>query len=95
MLDLLKELCGLSGPSGREAAVRNFIVSKLGGAPYEVDALGNLIVHKPGRQSAKHRVMLCAHMDEVGMMITHITDEGFLRFDTVGTVSGGEKNVPE
>ena len=84
----LKELCSLYGASGQEDVVRAYILAHLPpDMRFMVDPLGNLIVHKPGRQSAKHRVMLCAHMDEVGMMITHITDEGFLRFDTVGGIS--------
>ena len=88
MIPYLEDLCALYGASGREDAVRDYILGQLPtDADVTVDALGNLIVHKIGKKRAAHRVMLCAHMDEVGMMITHITDDGFLKFDTVGGVN--------
>ena len=88
MIKRIEKLCSLYGVSGREDAVRDYILSELpADAEATVDALGNLIVFKKGRQRANHRVMLCAHMDEVGMLITHITDDGFLKFDTVGGIS--------
>ena len=88
MIPYLEELCGLYGVSGREDAVRDYILAHLpADVQTSVDALGNVIVRKRGRAPAAHRVMLCAHMDEVGLMITHITDDGFLKFDTIGGVS--------
>ncbi|MBQ6066075.1 MAG: M42 family peptidase [Clostridia bacterium] len=87
MLDLLKQLCTLDGTSGREAAVREFLISQLNGAPYRVDAMGNLIVEVKGRKPAKNRMMLCAHMDEVGVMATFIKADGTVKFNTVGGVS--------
>ena len=88
MLDLLKELCVLNGVSGEEDQVRDFIRAQA--APHadsiRTDALGNLIVLKKGRKSTGNRLMLCAHMDEVGVIVTRITDEGFLKFDFVGGV---------
>ena len=87
MLDLLKQLCTLDGTSGREAAVRDFIISQLGGAPCRVDALGNLIVEVKGKQPAKNKVMLCAHMDEVGVIATFIKADGTVKFNTVGGIS--------
>jgi len=87
MLDLLKQLCELDGASGREAAVRDFIISQLNGAPCRVDAMGNLIVEVKGRQPAKNKVMLCAHMDEVGVIATFIKADGTVKFTTVGGIS--------
>ena len=52
----------------------------------QVDPLGNLIVWKKGARAAGNRLMLCAHMDEVGLIVTHVTEEGFLKFDFVGGV---------
>jgi endoglucanase len=79
----LKELCGLPGISGREAAVRDWIIARLpASATYEVDPLGNLIVNKLNK-----RCMLCAHMDEVGLLVTDITSDGFLKFSHVGGIS--------
>ena len=88
MLELLKQLCTLSGVSGDEDEVRRFIMERA--VPFashiHADALGNLIVFKKGVRTTGNRLMLCAHMDEVGVIVTKITDEGFLKFDFVGGV---------
>lgn len=88
MLDLLNSLCRLNGVSGNEDAVRAFIREQA--TPYadsiRSDPLGNLIVYKRGHRSTGSRLMLCAHMDEVGVIITRITKDGMLRFDFVGGV---------
>lgn len=87
MLEMIKELCALSGISGRENAVREYIIEKIRDyAEYRVDPLGNLIVFKKGRKPAKNKVMLDAHMDEVGLIITAVTSEGYLRFTKVGGI---------
>ncbi len=88
MLDLIKDLCSLSGISGREDSVRDYIIEKIDGyAEYSVDALGNLLVFKKGRNPAKNKVMLDAHMDEVGMIVTGITSQGFIKFEKVGGIN--------
>lgn len=106
MIDLLKELCRLSGVSGREEQVRDFIRSQA--EPYadsiRTDPLGNLIVFKRGTKPTGNKLLLAAHMDEVGIIITRITDDGFLKFDFVGGVDRrvaigkpvvvGERNIP-
>lgn len=90
MLDikLLKKLCACDGISGDESAVRNLIIQEI--KPHadivKTDNLGNLIVHKKGRRVPKSRLMLSAHMDEVGLMITDITSDGYLKFDEVGGI---------
>ena len=87
MLEMIKELCTLSGISGKENAVRDYIIEKIKDyAEYSVDPLGNLIVFKKGKNPAKNKVMLDAHMDEVGMIITAITSEGYLKFAKVGGI---------
>lgn len=106
MLNELKTLCALPGPSGMEGPVRDYIVQQA--QPYAdtitVDVMGNLILFKKGAKSTKNKLMLCAHMDEVGLMVTSITDDGYLKFDFVGGVDRrvaigkrvlvGEKAVP-
>ncbi len=88
MIERIAKLCSLYGTSGREDAVRDYILSELpADAETTVDALGNVIVFRKGKNRPIHRVMLCAHMDEVGLLITHITDSGYLKFDTIGGVS--------
>ncbi|MBQ8575964.1 MAG: M42 family peptidase [Clostridia bacterium] len=88
MLKTIKELSLLDGVSGREHAVRDYIINEI--KPYadsiETDPLGNLIVFKKGAKTSKNKVMLDAHMDEVGMMITHINSDGTLDFECVGGI---------
>lgn len=86
MFEELKEICTLDGTSGDEGAVRDYILSHITTDKVELDNLGNIIVFKKGRSAPKNKVLLVAHMDEVGFMITDITDDGFLRFDAVGGV---------
>lgn len=88
MIELLKTLCALDGVSGCEDSVRDFIRQQA--TPYadsiRTDALGNLIVFKKGRKETGNKLLLAAHMDEVGLIITHVQDNGFLKFDFVGGV---------
>lgn len=88
MLELMKELCALNGVSGDEDRVREFIRAQA--EPYaesiRTDALGNLIVFKRGKKATGHKLLIAAHMDEVGLIVTHVTDEGYLKFDFVGGV---------
>ena len=87
MMNTLKTLCLLNGTSGREERVRDYILERLSGkADVTVDPLGNVIAFVRGKERAKNKVMLSAHMDEVGFIITGITDEGCLRFDAVGGI---------
>lgn len=88
MKALIQQLVESVGPSGYETQVRELIRRTV--EPYadeiRVDALGNLIVRK-GRKSAEGlRIMLSAHMDEIGLMATHIDDNGFIRFVAIGGV---------
>ncbi len=88
MIETLKTLCALNGVSGDEDQVRDFIRREA--EPYadsiRTDALGNLIVFKKGRRSTGNKLLLCAHMDEVGLIVTRATEDGFLKFDFVGGV---------
>lgn len=88
MLEMIKKLSLLNGVSGREDEVRDFIINEIRdyADSYEVDALGNLIVFKKGKAVPKNKVMLDAHMDEVGMMITCINDDGTLDFECIGGI---------
>ncbi|HCC32507.1 MAG TPA: aminopeptidase [Clostridiales bacterium] len=83
MLDLIDRLTRAHGPSGREDEVRRLIAAELGSHVdgMRTDALGNLIAWKGGDGP---RVMLAAHMDEIGFMVTHADDKGFLRYAVVG-----------
>ena len=83
-LALLKELCLGFGPTGAECYVASEIKKKLGDIPYTEDRLGNIIVRIPNEGAPK--MMISAHMDEVGFIITEITDDGYLKFDTLGGI---------
>lgn len=86
MLDRLKEICTIDGISGDEGSVRDHIIANISADEIKVDALGNLLVFKKGKKAPKNKVMLAAHMDEVGFMITDVTEDGFLRFGAVGGI---------
>jgi len=88
MIDTLKTLCALNGVSGNEAEVREYIVARAGKASDDVaiDNMGNVIVSKRGKKTPEKKIMLCAHMDEVGVVCTSITDEGYLKFAMSGSV---------
>lgn len=84
---VLEELCNLNAVSGDEENVRNFILDKI--RPYadeiKIDIMGNLIAYVKGKSSAK-KIMIAAHMDEVGLIVSKITDDGYLKFKTVGGI---------
>ena len=88
MVNTLKTLCMLPGVSSWEDEVRSYIRSRV--EPHadsvRVDAMGNLIVFKKGEKPTGNKLMLCAHMDEVGLMVRTITDEGYLKFSCVGGI---------
>ena len=86
---MLKTLCDLNGTSGNEAAVRAYILEQI--QPYcttcTVDAMGSVIAFKKGKRTPEKRVMLSAHMYEVGFIITGATEEGYLQFAPVGGIN--------
>ena len=88
MLDTLKTLCALDGVTGNEDKVREYIKAQV--EPYAdeiiTDAMGNLIVFKKGKKDIGKTVMLAAHMDEGGSMVTHVTDDGYVKFAAAGGI---------
>ncbi|QAT48539.1 M42 family peptidase [Caproiciproducens sp. NJN-50] len=86
--ELLRELCAAHGISGREDAVREIVLREIGplADSVEVTPLGNVIAFKKGEKRPKTTLMLDAHMDEVGLMITDYTDAGLLKFAAVGGI---------
>jgi putative aminopeptidase FrvX len=88
MLDTVKKLCALNGVSGDEDAVREYILDRITSVAdsVTVDIMGNVIALKKGRKTPKKSVMLSAHMDEVGVMVTGFTDDGYVKFACVGGI---------
>lgn len=90
MNDLLRSLVEAFGPSGFEDRLRDIIRPQV--EPYAdevtVDAMGNLIarMRPAGGAASPLKVMIAAHMDEIGVMATHVTEKGFLRFTNIGGV---------
>ncbi|MBR4890011.1 MAG: M42 family metallopeptidase [Clostridia bacterium] len=84
----LKELTEIAGPSGNEEKVCDFIFDKVKDFCDEIakDSIGNLICLKRGSGKNNKKVMVCAHMDEVGFIISRITSDGFLKFKSVGGI---------
>lgn len=89
MNDLLRQLTEAAGVSGDEKQVRRLIRDLIAEhvAEWRVDSMGNLIALKKGNGASKLRVLVDAHMDEVGMMITAADSDGTLRFEAVGGIS--------
>lgn len=90
---LLEQLCNACAVSGDEAEVRGIVLKQVRSLAEDikVDPLGNVLVTKPGRKTSPRkkghlRVMLAAHMDEIGFMLTKDEGGGLFRFDTVGGI---------
>ncbi|MDZ4160056.1 MAG: M42 family metallopeptidase [Anaerolineaceae bacterium] len=88
MKNLIQKLVESVGPSGYEEAVRDLVRSEI--EPFadeiRIDALGNLIARKGTKKPDGLRIMLSAHMDEIGLMVTHVDENGFVRFTNLGGV---------
>ena len=88
MKELIKKLVETQGPSGYESQIRSVVRAEV--EPYadalQVDALGNLIVQKGKSGTDGIKIMLAAHIDEIGVMVTQVDENGFIRFTTLGGV---------
>lgn len=87
-MELLKKLCNAFGPSSNEDEVREIIIEEI--KPYidsyRVDKVGNLIAFKKGKNRRDGKLLLSAHMDEVGFMVKCLDDDGFVWFGSVGGI---------
>jgi len=84
---LLKKLTEASGVSGNESEVRNIIIDEIKDYvdDIKIDNIGNVIVYKKGKVNAP-KLMVTAHLDEVGLMVVNIDDSGLLKFVPVGGI---------
>ena len=105
VLDKLKTLCDIDGTSGAEKKLALWIAEQI--RPFcdklYLDKLGNLIAFKKGAHTPREPIMYCAHLDEVGVQIRHINEDGTLLFEQVGMLAGtlpskrveiGEARIP-
>ena len=83
-IDLLSKICSVSGAPGYEKRIRDFIIKETSKEElnYSIDNIGNLIVKIKGKKPKK--VMVAAHMDEIGFMVKHIDKRGFVFFHPLG-----------
>ncbi len=88
MKTLIQNLVEITAPSGYEGPIRTVIADIVASLADEirVDALGNLIARKANTQPGGLKIMLSAHMDEIGLIATHIDEKGFVRFQPLGGV---------
>jgi endoglucanase len=93
-IELLEKLCNATAVSGDEHEVRQIVLEavKLIADEVKVDALGNVLATKFGRGENRMRVMLAAHMDEIGLMVVKKHDDGLFEFDRVGGID--ERQLP-
>ncbi|GAB6098407.1 M42 family metallopeptidase [Halanaerocella petrolearia] len=87
MKELIKKLVETYGPAGDEEKIRKVIQEEIKDYVDEIkiDTMGNLIALKKG-QNSNQKIMLAAHMDEIGVIATHIDEDGFIRFSKIGGV---------
>ena len=103
----LKTLTELNAPAGHEQALRRALLEELKSKGFEptIDRMGNVVVVKPGTGSEpRKRVLISAHMDEVGLIVTSATEDGFLKVTTAGGIDPrvlvskrvlvGDDNIP-
>jgi len=84
--DLLAELTETSGAPGYESRIRDIVRRELEGVADEIrtDSMGNVVGTIRGSENPEYEVAVAAHMDEIGFMVRHVTDEGFLQVDALG-----------
>ena len=91
MLNLMKQMVAPRAISGYEKSISDKILPLIAPLTDKVwsDAMGNLIAYKKGTapEGEAKKIMLCAHMDEIGFMVTHIDDNGFIRVTPIGGIN--------
>src|SRR5512136_364595 len=88
MKPLIQKLTEIFSPSGFEAPIREVIRDEIKDLAdkISVDALGNLVARKFKLSENGRKIMLAAHMDEIGLMATHVDENGFIRFSGMGGI---------
>ncbi len=87
MINNLKKLCEFNAPSGMEQDIRDYIISEIKDfTEYKIDNSGNIIAFKKGKNTPNNKIMVDAHIDEVGIIISGATSDGFLKFQTIGGI---------
>ena len=93
-IKLVEELCMTPGISGHEEKIAEIIKRELKDVAddIETDLMGNVIATKKGSSKKGPKVMLASHMDEIGLMVRYIDDNGYIKFSTIGGTNANEPN---
>ena len=88
-MSLMKELCSTPGVSGFEDKIADIIERELQDSvnSIEKDGMGNIIATKKGENKKAPTIMLASHMDEIGLMVKYIDDNGFIKFSKIGGIN--------
>lgn len=88
MISLFERLCSIFAPSGSEESLGNFILNEVSKyAECTLQPNGNIICFKKGKNRPQKKVMVDAHIDEVGIIVTNILSDGFIKFTTLGGIN--------
>lgn len=89
MNDLIKKFVETPGPSGYEDQIRNVVMDEIKDLAdsIRIDSLGNLIALRGSKKEGGKRIMISAHIDEIGLMVTHVDASGFVRFIGIGGIN--------
>ena len=86
MVETIKYISEINAISGNEHLLRNYILDNIVADSVEVDSMGNIVALKKGNSSKNKKIAVVTNIDECGMIVTDITDDGYIKVDTVGDV---------
>ena len=86
MVEIIKSISEINAVSGDEKSLRDFIVKNIKADKIEIDTMGNIIALKQGTVQSEHKIAVATHIDECGLIVTDINDDGYIKFATVGNV---------
>ena len=86
MVELIKKISEINAVSGNETILREYLLKHIGKKDVSVDTMGNITVFQKGSSNQDKKLMIVTHIDECGLIVTDITDNGFIKFECVGNV---------
>ena len=84
MVEIIKNISELNAVSGDEKSLRDYIICNINADEVQIDTMGNIIALKKGALKSEKKLAVVTHIDECGMIVTDITDDGYIKFATVG-----------
>jgi len=86
LVEFVKNISEINAVSGDEKSLRDFIVKNIQADEFEVDTMGNIVALKRGKLQSERKIAIATHIDECGLIVTDINDEGYIKFASVGKV---------